>query len=178
MVAQITPWNYPFMMAIWKIGPALAAGNTLVLKPADTTPWSTLILGELAQEAYPAGVVNVICGGRGTGAAMVDHEIPEMVSITGSTRAGAQVMSAASKTLKDVHLELGGKAPAIVFADIDIDLDRPGDRARRVLQRRAGLHRRDPCAGGGVHPRRVRAPRSPPRPPRCRSAATPRTWAR
>src|SRR6478735_6522473 len=122
VVAQITPWNYPFMMAIWKIGPALAAGNTLVLKPADTTPWSTLVLGELAQEAYPAGVVNVICGGRGTGAAMVDHEIPEMVSITGSTRAGAQVMSAASKTLKDVHLELGGKAPAIVFADTDIDV--------------------------------------------------------
>lgn len=122
VVAQITPWNYPFMMAIWKIGPALAAGNTLVLKPADTTPWSTLVLGELAQEAYPAGVVNVVCGGRETGAAMVEHQIPELVSITGSTRAGAQVMSAASKTLKDVHLELGGKAPAIVFADTDIDL--------------------------------------------------------
>ncbi|QHK19035.1 aldehyde dehydrogenase family protein [Pseudarthrobacter psychrotolerans] len=120
VVAQITPWNYPFMMAIWKIGPALAAGNTLVLKPADTTPWSTVILGELAQEAFPAGVVNILCGGRGTGAAMVEHEIPEMVSITGSTRAGAQVMSAAAKTLKDVHLELGGKAPAIVFADVDI----------------------------------------------------------
>ncbi|MDO5863306.1 MULTISPECIES: gamma-aminobutyraldehyde dehydrogenase [Paenarthrobacter] len=120
VVAQITPWNYPFMMAIWKIGPALAAGNTLVLKPADTTPWSTVILAELAQQVYPAGVVNVVCGGREAGAAMVDHEIPEMVSITGSTRAGAQVMSAASKTLKDVHLELGGKAPAVVFADVDI----------------------------------------------------------
>ncbi|MCD4851528.1 gamma-aminobutyraldehyde dehydrogenase [Arthrobacter sp. AK01] len=120
VVAQITPWNYPFMMAIWKIGPALAAGNTLVLKPADTTPWSTLVLGELAQQVYPAGVVNVVCGGREAGAAMVDHDIPEMVSITGSTRAGAQVMSAASKTLKDVHLELGGKAPAVVFADVDI----------------------------------------------------------
>lgn len=120
VVAQITPWNYPFMMAIWKIGPALAAGNTLVLKPAETTPWSTVILGELAQQVYPAGVVNIVCGGREAGAAMVDHEIPEMVSITGSTRAGAQVMSAASKTLKDVHLELGGKAPAIVFADVDI----------------------------------------------------------
>ncbi|MFE5837006.1 gamma-aminobutyraldehyde dehydrogenase [Arthrobacter sp. NPDC056493] len=120
VVAQITPWNYPFMMAIWKIGPALAAGNTLVLKPADTTPWSTVILGELAQEVYPPGVVNIVCGGREAGAAMVDHEIPEMVSITGSTRAGAQVMSAASKTLKDVHLELGGKAPAVVFADVDI----------------------------------------------------------
>jgi aldehyde dehydrogenase (NAD+)/betaine-aldehyde dehydrogenase len=120
VVAQITPWNYPFMMAIWKIGPALAAGNTLVLKPADTTPWSTVVLGELAQEVFPAGVVNVACGGRDAGAAMVDHEVPEMVSITGSTRAGAQVMSAAAKTLKDVHLELGGKAPAIVFADVDI----------------------------------------------------------
>lgn len=120
VVAQITPWNYPFMMAIWKIGPALAAGNTLVLKPADTTPWSTVLLGELAQEVFPAGVVNIVCGGRDAGAAMVDHEIPEMVSITGSTRAGAQVMSAAAKTLKDVHLELGGKAPAIVFADVDI----------------------------------------------------------
>lgn len=121
VVAQITPWNYPFMMAIWKIAPALAAGNTLVLKPADTTPWSSVILGELAQEVFPPGVVNVICGGRDAGAAMVDHEIPEMVSITGSTRAGEQVMSAAAKTLKDVHLELGGKAPAIVFADVDID---------------------------------------------------------
>ncbi len=120
VVAQITPWNYPFMMAIWKIGPALAAGNTLVLKPADTTPWSTLVLGELAQQVYPAGVVNIVCGGREAGAAMVEHDIPEMVSITGSTRAGAQVMSAASKTLKDVHLELGGKAPAVVFADVDI----------------------------------------------------------
>ncbi|MFK0002992.1 gamma-aminobutyraldehyde dehydrogenase [Paenarthrobacter sp. NPDC090520] len=120
VVAQITPWNYPFMMAIWKIGPALAAGNALVLKPADTTPWSTVVLAELAQQVYPAGVVNVVCGGREAGAAMVDHEIPEMVSITGSTRAGAQVMSAASKTLKDVHLELGGKAPAVVFADVDI----------------------------------------------------------
>ncbi|WP_346960514.1 aldehyde dehydrogenase family protein [uncultured Arthrobacter sp.] len=120
VVAQITPWNYPFMMAIWKLGPALAAGNTVVLKPADTTPWSTVILAELAQQVYPAGVVNVICGGRDTGAVMVDHEIPELVSITGSTRAGAQVMSAAAATLKDVHLELGGKAPAIVFADVDI----------------------------------------------------------
>ncbi|MEV7603878.1 gamma-aminobutyraldehyde dehydrogenase [Paenarthrobacter sp. NPDC089322] len=120
VVAQITPWNYPFMMAIWKVGPALATGNTLVLKPADTTPWSTVILAELAQQVYPAGVVNVVCGGRDAGAAMVDHEIPEMVSITGSTRAGAQVMSAASKSLKDVHLELGGKAPAVVFADVDI----------------------------------------------------------
>ncbi|ALV45209.1 gamma-aminobutyraldehyde dehydrogenase [Arthrobacter alpinus] len=121
VVAQITPWNYPFMMAIWKIAPALAAGNTLVLKPADTTPWSSVILGELAQDVFPPGVVNILCGGREAGAAMVDHEIPEMVSITGSTRAGAQVMSAAAKTLKDVHLELGGKAPAIVFADVDID---------------------------------------------------------
>ena len=178
VVAQITPWNYPFMMAIWKIGPALAAGNTLVLKPADTTPWSTVLLGELAQEVFPAGVVNIVCGGRDAGAAMVDHEIPEMVSITGSTRAGAQVMSAAAKTLKDVHLELGGKAPAIVFADVDMAADSQGNRTERLLQRRPGLHRRHPRAGGAVHPRRIRrrprvrcGPRSP-------WAATTRTSAR
>ncbi|WP_120520131.1 aminobutyraldehyde dehydrogenase [Arthrobacter celericrescens] len=121
VVAQITPWNYPFMMAIWKIGPALAAGNTLVLKPADTTPWSTIILGELAQQVFPEGVVNIVCGGRETGAAMVEHPVPEFVSITGSTRAGSQVMGSAAGTLKEVHLELGGKAPAIVFDDVDVD---------------------------------------------------------
>ena len=177
MVAQITPWNYPFMMAIWKIGPALAAGNTLVLKPADTTPWSTVILGELAQEAYPAGVVNIVCGGRETGAAMVDHEIPEMVSITGSTRAGAQVMSAASKTLKDVHLELGGKAPAIVFADVDI-----AGPPRRSRSARSSTPARtappSPACWWRSPSTPSSPPRSPPRRPRSRSAATTRTSAR
>jgi aldehyde dehydrogenase (NAD+)/betaine-aldehyde dehydrogenase len=108
------------MMAIWKIGPALAAGNTVVLKPADSTPWSTVLLGQLAQQVYPPGVLNVVCGGRETGAAMVSHPRPDLVAITGSTRAGSQVMAAAAATLKDVHLELGGKAPAVVFADVDV----------------------------------------------------------
>ena len=120
VVAQITPWNYPLMMAIWKLAPALAAGNTVVLKPADTTPWSTVRLAELAQEILPPGVLNVICGDRDTGRLLVTHRRPDMVAITGSTRAGAEVMAAAAATLKNVHLELGGKAPALVFADTDL----------------------------------------------------------
>ena len=120
VISQVTPWNYPLMMAIWKIAPAIAAGNTVVLKPADTTPWSTIRLAELAQEVLPPGVLNVLCGDRATGRALVEHPRPDMVSITGSTRAGSQVMSAASATLKNVHLELGGKAPALVFEDADL----------------------------------------------------------
>jgi betaine-aldehyde dehydrogenase len=117
--AQVTPWNYPMMMAIWKIAPALAAGNTVVLKPSDTTPVSTLLLAEIAAEFMPPGVVNVICGDRDTGRALVAHEIPRMVSITGSVRAGREVAQAAAGTLKRVHLELGGNAPVIVFDDVD-----------------------------------------------------------
>jgi betaine-aldehyde dehydrogenase len=120
VIAQITPWNYPLMMAIWKIAPALVAGNTVVLKPADTTPWSTVRLAELAQEVLPPGVFNVVCGDRDTGRLLVTHRRPDMVAITGSTRAGAEVMAAAAPTLKNVHLELGGKAPALVFADTDL----------------------------------------------------------
>jgi betaine-aldehyde dehydrogenase len=120
VVAQVTPWNYPLMMAVWKIGPALAAGNTIVLKPADTTPWSTVRLAELAQEVLPPGVLNVVCGDRDTGRALVEHPRPDMVAITGSTRAGSEVMASAARTLKNVHLELGGKAPAVVFADADL----------------------------------------------------------
>ena len=120
VVSQVTPWNYPLMMAIWKIAPALAAGNTVVLKPADTTPWSTVRLAELAQEVLPPGVLNVVCGDRDTGRALVEHPRPDMVAITGSTRAGAEVMSSAARTLKNVHLELGGKAPALVFEDTDL----------------------------------------------------------
>lgn len=119
VVAQVTPWNYPLMMAAWKIGPALAAGNTLVLKPADTTPGSTVLLGELCARVFPPGVVNVVCGDRDTGRALVAHPDAEMVAITGSTRAGSQVMAAAAADLKDIHLELGGKAPAVVFGDVD-----------------------------------------------------------
>lgn len=120
VISQVTPWNYPLMMAIWKIAPALAAGNTVVLKPSDTTPWSTVRLAELAQEVLPPGVLNVVCGDRDTGRALVSHPRPDMVAITGSTRAGSQVMASAAETLKNVHLELGGKAPAVVFDDVDL----------------------------------------------------------
>ncbi len=120
--AQVAPWNYPMMMAVWKFAPALAAGNTVVLKPSDTTPVSTLLLAEIAAEFLPAGVLNVICGDRDTGRALVAHEIPQMVSITGSVRAGIEVATAAAADLKRVHLELGGKAPVVVFDDADIDL--------------------------------------------------------
>jgi betaine-aldehyde dehydrogenase len=118
--AQVTPWNYPLMMAIWKIAPALAAGNCVVLKPSDTTPMSTLLLAEVAQEFLPPGVFNVVCGDRDTGRALVGHPIPAMVSITGSIRAGVEVATSAAGDVKRVHLELGGKAPVIVFEDADI----------------------------------------------------------
>ena len=118
--AQVTPWNYPMMMAVWKWAPAIAAGNTVVLKPSDTTPASTLFMAEIMAEHLPAGVFNVITGERETGAALVDHATPSMVSITGSVRAGMQVAEAASKSLKRVHLELGGKAPVVVFNDADL----------------------------------------------------------
>ena len=120
VVGQVTPWNYPLNMAVWKFAPALAAGNTTVLKPSDTTPLSTLLLAEVAAEFLPPGVLNVITGDRSTGAAMIDHKTPQLVSITGSVRAGMEVAKAASADLKRVHLELGGKAPVIVFDDADI----------------------------------------------------------
>jgi betaine-aldehyde dehydrogenase len=118
--AQVAPWNYPLMMAVWKFAPAIAAGNTVVLKPSDTTPASTTLLAEIAAEFLPPGVFNVICGDRDTGRAMVSHETPAMVSVTGSVRAGMEVAEAAAKSLKRVHLELGGKAPVVVFEDADI----------------------------------------------------------
>ncbi|GAA3743205.1 betaine-aldehyde dehydrogenase [Spinactinospora alkalitolerans] len=118
--AQITPWNYPLMMAVWKIGPALAAGNTVVLKPAESTPTSTAILAEVAAEALPAGACNVVLGDRDTGRLIVGHEVPQLISITGSTRAGIQVARSASADLKKLHLELGGNAPVVVFDDADI----------------------------------------------------------
>jgi betaine-aldehyde dehydrogenase len=118
--AQVAPWNYPMMMAVWKFAPAIAAGNTVVLKPSDTTPVSTTLLAEICTEFLPAGVMNVICGDRDTGRAMVSHKTPSLVSVTGSVRAGMEVAESASKSLKRVHLELGGKAPVIVFDDADI----------------------------------------------------------
>src|SRR5689334_5289116 len=121
VVGQVTPWNYPMMMAVWKIAPALAAGNCLVIKPSDTTPVSTTLMAEIASEFFPPGVFNVVCGDRDTGRAVVSHKTPSMVSITGSTRAGYEVAEAAAKDLKRTHLELGGKAPVIVFDDADIE---------------------------------------------------------
>jgi betaine-aldehyde dehydrogenase len=122
VIGQVTPWNYPLNMAVWKFAPAIAAGNTTVLKPSDTTPSSTLFLAEVAAEFLPKGVLNVITGDRTTGAAMIEHKTPQMVSITGSVRAGMEVAKAAASDLKRVHLELGGKAPVIVFDDADIPL--------------------------------------------------------
>jgi betaine-aldehyde dehydrogenase len=121
VVAQVAPWNYPMMMAVWKIAPALAAGNTVVIKPSDTTPATTIMLAEVAGQIFPPGVLNVICGNRDTGRALVSHPIPQMVAITGSVRAGREVATAAAQDLKRVHLELGGKAPVLVFDDVDVE---------------------------------------------------------
>ncbi|MFH7597668.1 gamma-aminobutyraldehyde dehydrogenase [Streptomyces racemochromogenes] len=118
--AQVAPWNYPMMMAVWKFAPAIAAGNTVVLKPSDTTPASTVLMAEIIDSILPKGVFNVVCGDRETGKAMVEHSTPAMASITGSVRAGMQVAESASKDVKRVHLELGGKAPVVVFEDADI----------------------------------------------------------
>jgi betaine-aldehyde dehydrogenase len=119
--AQVTPWNYPLMMAVWKWAPAIAAGNTTVLKPSDTTPVSTLLMAEIMAEHLPPGVFNVICGDRDTGRALVAHPTPQMVSVTGSVRAGMEVAGTAAADLKRVHLELGGKAPVIIFDDADVE---------------------------------------------------------
>jgi len=122
VVASVAPWNYPFMMAAWKLGPALAAGNTVIFKPSPETPLTALRLGELALEAgIPAGVLNIITDGPEIAPSLVSHKNVNMVSITGSTRSGKYVMRAAADTIKRVHLELGGKAPFIVFDDADLD---------------------------------------------------------
>jgi len=125
VVAQITPWNYPLMMGTWKWAPALAAGNTVVLKPAQTTPVTLLLLAELMAEHLPPGVFNVVCGDRETGAKMVAHPVPAMVAVTGSVATGRAVMAAAAHGPKRVHLELGGNAPVVVFDDADLDVAVP-----------------------------------------------------
>ncbi|MEU4163034.1 gamma-aminobutyraldehyde dehydrogenase [Actinoplanes sp. NPDC026670] len=119
--AQVTPWNYPLLMAMWKIAPALAAGNAVVLKPSDTTPVTSVLLAEIAAEFLPAGLFNVVLGDRDTGRALVTHKTPQMVSITGSVRAGMEVAGSAAADLKRTHLELGGKAPVVVFDDADVE---------------------------------------------------------
>ena len=121
VVGQITPWNYPLMMAIWKIGPAIAGGNTIVIKPAETTPLTTLRLAELAAEILPKGVLNVVTGTGSTGEALVRHPLVEMAALTGSVESGKKVAAAAADSLKRVHLELGGKAPVVVFDDVDME---------------------------------------------------------
>jgi len=123
VVGQIAPWNYPLLMAVWKIGPALATGNTVVLKPAESTPLSTLRLAELAAQKgiFPDGVLNVITGAGETGEALVEHPEVDMVSLTGSIESGKRVAEVASRTLKRVHLELGGKAPVVVFDDVEME---------------------------------------------------------
>jgi betaine-aldehyde dehydrogenase len=123
VVGQITPWNYPLMMAVWKIGPALATGNAIVLKPAETTPVTTMkLLAEMCAEIYPKGVINFVAGhGQPTGASLVKHPEVDMVALTGSPETGKWIAREASDTLKRVHLELGGKAPVIVFDDVDME---------------------------------------------------------
>jgi betaine-aldehyde dehydrogenase len=139
---QVAPWNYPLMMAVWKFGPALAAGNTVVLKPSDSTPVTTAMLGSIAAEHLPPGVFNVVMGDRDTGRALVEHPVPALISVTGSTRAGIEVSTAAAPDLKRVHLELGGKAPVMVFGDVDLD-----DTAAKVAG--AGLtNAGQDCAAG------------------------------
>ncbi|MFF3915946.1 aminobutyraldehyde dehydrogenase [Streptomyces sp. NPDC001852] len=118
--AQITPWNYPLMMAVWKVAPALAAGNTVVLKPSDTTPSSAVLLARLAAEHLPPGVLNVVCGDRDTGRSLVAHPCVRLVAVTGSVRAGQQIAAAAAADLKRLHLELGGNAPVLVHEDADL----------------------------------------------------------
>jgi len=121
VVASIAPWNYPLMMAVWKIGPALATGNTVVLKPSEQTPLTTLRLAELAAGVFPPGVLNVITGdGEPVGAGLVRHPRVNMVSLTGDVATGKEVARAAAATLKRVHLELGGKAPVLIFDDADL----------------------------------------------------------
>jgi betaine-aldehyde dehydrogenase len=121
VVGQVAPWNYPLLMAIWKIGPALATGNTIVLKPAPTTPVTTLRFAQLAADVLPKGVLNVVAGGNEAGAALVTHDDVDMVSLTGSVDTGKWIAEHAARTLKRVHLELGGKAPVVVFDDVDLE---------------------------------------------------------
>ncbi|MDY7102266.1 MAG: gamma-aminobutyraldehyde dehydrogenase [Actinomycetota bacterium] len=120
VIGQVTPWNYPLAMMAWKVAPALAAGNTVVLKPSDTTPATSTMFAQLCQEFLPAGVLNVVCGDRGVGRGLVAHPVPQMVAITGSVRAGMEVAASAATDVKRVHLELGGNAPVVVFADTDV----------------------------------------------------------
>lgn len=123
VVGSIAPWNYPLMMAAWKMAPVLAAGNTVVLKPSEQTPLTALRLAELASEIFPRGVINVICGrGESVGAPLVEHPLVRMVSLTGDIATGQKILQSAARTMKRTHLELGGKAPVIIFDDADLEV--------------------------------------------------------
>ena len=164
VVGAVTPWNYPMMMATWKIGPALAAGNTLVIKPSDTTPASTVRMGELFAEILPPGVLNVVCGDRSTGRRSPRTRSRPWSRSPARRAAGRAVAAATAQNVARAHLELGGNAPVVVFDDADIDGGRGGDRDRRVLQRRSGLHGgRRGCSRRG-RSRTSWPPRSPSRP--------------
>src|SRR5262245_930630 len=163
-VAQVAPWNYPMMMAIWKFAPALAAGNTVGIKPSDTTPASSYWMVEKMQEIFPPGVCNLVCGDRDTGAALTKHPVPQLVSITGSTRAGMAVATAAAADLKRAHLELGGKAPVVVFDDAALEAAVGGHQvAGRVNGGRDRTGPTQVIAHRGCHAHRPRGPsRTPP----------------
>ena len=141
VVASIAPWNYPIMMAGWKIGPALAAGNTVILKPSARTPLTALILGEIAADILPPGVLNVITGtGATIGDPLVGHPKVGMISVTGDTDTGKHIARVAADRVKRLHLELGGKAPVIVFDDADMEAVIENLKTVQLLERRSGLH--------------------------------------
>ena len=173
MVASIAPWNYPLNMATWKVGPALAAGNTVVLKPSELTPLSALRLAEITADILPPGVLNVVTGdGEHAGAALVTHPDVAMVSLTGDVATGQAIARAAADSLKRVHLELGGKAPVIVFDDADIEALVADAHRDRLLQLGPGLHRAVPgasrareCSTGSSASSPSRSPRSRPATP-------------
>ena len=153
VVAQVAPWNYPLMMAAWKLAPALAAGNTVVLKPSEMTPLTTLKLARQLAEIFPQGVANVVTGrGDTVGNRLINHDKVAMISLTGDVGTGRKVIAAAQATIKRTHLELGGKAPVIVFDDADLEDCRERSSQLWVLQCRAGLHGRLPglCRLEGV----------------------------
>ena len=142
VIGQITPWNYPWMMAIWKAGPALATGNTVILKPASVTPLTTIKFAELCEKAgFPKGVVNVITGpGELVGNELVSSRSVDMISLTGDTSTGKKIMERGASTLKKLHLELGGKAPFVVFDDADVEAAAKGGGCCRLCQWGTGLH--------------------------------------
>lgn len=178
--AQVTPWNYPLMMAVWKFAPAVAAGNTVVLKPSDTTPLTTLMLAELAAEFLPDGVLNVVCGSRETGRRLVRHPAPAMVSVTGSVRAGTEVAGAAAGDVKRLHLELGGKAPVVVAADADLAQAAQGIAQAALFNagqdwpRPVGSSWTAPCMTSSWRRSHERSKASPPAPPTTRRSSSAR----